>query len=78
MPLPKIYQIKLMKIKIYILLGFLVIALFYLGQTLSWLFKRENFENIKFSDFKYSIGPFLSSIAIFIGYIRELKKENRK
>ncbi len=65
-----------MKIKKQILFVLLVIALFYLGLTLSWLFKKENLNNITFSDFKYSIAPFLSSIAIFIGYITEMRKTN--
>ncbi|PBJ06635.1 hypothetical protein BSF42_40920 [Flavobacterium sp. ACN6] len=63
-----------MKIRKNILLLLLIIALFYLGLTLSWLFKKEDFNDIKFSNFKYSIAPFLSSIAIFIGYINELNK----
>lgn len=70
--------IQIMKIKKQILFVLLVIALFYLGLTLSWLFKRENLDNITFTDFKYSIGPFLSSIAIFIGYIIEMRKEKKK
>ncbi len=67
-----------MRIKKNILLLLLVIALFYLGLTLSWLFEKENFNGIKISDFKYSIVPLLSSIAIFIAYITELKRHNKE
>jgi len=67
-----------MKINKNILFILLVISLFYLGLTLSWLFERKNFDDLKFSDFKYSIAPFLSSIAIFIGYINALKKNHKE
>lgn len=67
-----------MKIKKNILFVLLVVSLFYLGLTLSWLFKIEDFNTIKYSDFKYSLGPLLSSLAIFIGYIKELKTEKNK
>ncbi|SCY95654.1 hypothetical protein SAMN02927916_4318 [Flavobacterium anhuiense] len=66
-----------MRINKNILLFLLTLSLFYLGLTLSWIFKKEDFTDIKICDFKYSIVPLLSSIAIFIGYITELKKSNK-
>ncbi len=63
-----------MKYKKNILFILLTISLFYTGLTLSWLFKIENFDDISFADFKYSIAPFLSSIAIFIGYRKERQR----
>ncbi|MDY0988868.1 hypothetical protein SOM12_15655 [Flavobacterium sp. CFBP9031] len=66
-----------MKVKKNILLIVLVFSLFFLGINLSWLFQKENFDNITFFDFKYAIGPFLSSVALFIAYVTAIKKENK-
>lgn len=67
-----------MKIKKNALLIILVLSLFFLGLNLSWLFRKESLYNITFSDFKYAIGLFLSSAALFIAYLTELKKEKNK
>ncbi|WP_394776914.1 hypothetical protein [Flavobacterium sp.] len=67
-----------MKIKKNVLLIVLVLSLFFLGLNLSWLFEKENLNSITFSDFKYSIGSFLSSLALFMSYIAALKEEIKK
>ncbi|MFG4005071.1 hypothetical protein [Flavobacterium aquidurense] len=50
-------------------------ASIYIGFTLSPILEKESLKDISFSDFKLSIGPFLSSLAVLISYRTEIKKE---
>ena len=56
----------------------LSLNLLWLGFSLSWLFEKDLIlSEIKFSQFRTSIGPLLTSIALFIEiYVR--RKKNKK
>lgn len=58
-----------------LMLGFLIMASIYIGFTLSPILEKESLKDISFSDFKLSIGPFLSGLAVLISYRTEIKKE---
>lgn len=56
---------------------FFVLCLFYLGLTLSFLFEESEVEKITFSDFKFSVAPFICSIIGFYNlYILPKKQSN--
>lgn len=58
-----------------LLLFSLIIVLLYIGFDLASLFQKENLTAISFSDFRRSIGVALSGTGIFLGYIKEIKKQ---
>lgn len=57
------------------MLFFLIAVLIFIGYELSPIFQKENINDISFSDFRSSIGPFLTFIAVYISYRTEIKKE---
>lgn len=58
-----------------LLLLFLILILLLIGFDLAPLLQKENIEEISFSDFRSSIGPLLSGIAVLLSYKAEIKKE---
>lgn len=52
----------------------LIIGILFIGANLISIASKE-FRDITFSDFKLSIGPFLTCIAMFLVYKGEIKKE---
>lgn len=60
--------------KKHISLLILIIGILFIGSNLIPLASKE-FRDITFSDFRLSIGPFLTCIAMFLIYKREIKKE---
>lgn len=60
--------------KITILL-LLFLILVFIGLDLSPILKKESLKDISFSDFRNSIGPVLTFIAVCLSYRTEIKKE---
>ncbi|KRD62495.1 hypothetical protein ASE40_01510 [Flavobacterium sp. Root935] len=63
------------KFTIVLLLVFIII---FIGIDLSPILKKENVNDISFSDFRNSIGPFLTFIAVFITYKKLLRNEKNE
>lgn len=53
---------------------FLILVLFFIGYDLSRILQKESLKDISFSDFRLSIGPFLSGLAALLSYRAEIKK----
>lgn len=64
-----------MTIKKKLMLLFIISVLLYIGFNLSSIFQKESINDISFSDFRNSIGPLLSGIAMFLNYRTGIKKE---
>jgi len=57
------------------LLVFLILALLYIGISLSPLLTKDRAE-ISYSDFRLVIGPFLSTVGILITYTQLKRRKN--
>lgn len=60
-----------------LLLLFLILILLFIGFDLASLLQKENLKDITYLDFRYSIGPALTFIAVFLSYRAENKKERK-
>lgn len=60
--------------KKHISLLLIIIGILFIGSDLIPIASKE-FKDIAFSDFRISIGPFLTCIAMFLVYKGEIKKE---
>ncbi|OXA71884.1 hypothetical protein B0A67_09755 [Flavobacterium aquidurense] len=58
-----------------LLLLFLILILLFIGSDINHIFQTESLKDISFLDFRHSIGPFLTSIAVFLSYKAQIKKE---
>lgn len=58
-----------------LLLLFLSLILLFIASDLAPLFQKKDLKVISFSDFRLSIGPFLTFIAVFLSYRMEIIKE---
>ncbi|EJG01349.1 hypothetical protein FF52_09833 [Flavobacterium sp. F52] len=58
-----------------LILLLLILIIVFIGFNLYSLFQRENPKDISFSDFRSSIGPASTFIAVFLSYRAEIKKE---
>ncbi|MFH6993133.1 hypothetical protein [Flavobacterium sp. FlaQc-48] len=57
------------------LLIFLILTLLFIGYDLNQILQKESIKDISFLDFRFSIGPFLTFIAVFLSYKEEIKKK---
>lgn len=57
---------------------FLILVLLFIGFDLAPLLQKESLKEISFSDFRLSIGPFLSGIAVFMSYRAGIKKDRNQ